>query len=102
MPGAGLPIVLLGDRQTVGGYSKIATVASVDLPRFGRLKPGQTVPRPIDVAEAETLRREQEARLARAISGFQTARPPGGIDLVKLYEENLIDGVVGNSSNKST
>jgi biotin-dependent carboxylase-like uncharacterized protein len=95
VPGAGLPIVLLGDRQTVGGYSKIATVASVDLPRFGRLMPGQTVHfAAIDVAEAETLRREQEARLARAISGFQTARPPGGIDLVKLYEENLIDGVV--------
>jgi biotin-dependent carboxylase-like uncharacterized protein len=95
VPGAGLPIVLLGDRQTVGGYSKIATVASVDLPRFGRLLPGQTVRfAAIDVAEAETLRREQETRLARAIAGFQTARPPGGIDLVKLYEENLIDGVV--------
>jgi allophanate hydrolase len=95
VPGVGLPIVLLGDRQTVGGYSKIATVASVDLPRFGRLLPGQTVRfAAIDVADAEVLRREQEARLARAISGFQTARPPGGIDLVKLYEENLIDGVV--------
>ena len=95
VPGAGLPIVLLGDRQTVGGYSKIATVASVDLPRFGRLLPGQTVRfTAIDVAEAEAIRREQETRLARAISGFQTARPPGGIDLVKLYEENLIDGVV--------
>jgi biotin-dependent carboxylase-like uncharacterized protein len=95
VPGAGLPIVLLGDRQTVGGYSKIATVASVDLPRFGRLLPGQTVRfQPITVAEAETLRREQEQRLKNAIAGFQTARPPGGIDLVKLYEENLIDGVV--------
>lgn len=95
VPGAGLPIVLLGDRQTVGGYSKIATVASVDLPRLGRLLPGQTVRfTAIDVADAEGLRREQETRLARAISGFQTARPPGGIDLVKLYEENLIDGVV--------
>ena len=95
VPAAGLPIVLLGDRQTVGGYSKIATVASVDLPRFGRLLPGQTVRfEAISVEEAEKLRREQEARLKSAIAGFQTARPPGGIDLVKLYEENLIDGVV--------
>jgi allophanate hydrolase len=95
VPAAGLPIVLLGDRQTVGGYSKIATVASVDLPRFGRLLPGQTVRfAAIEVAEAEALRRDQESRLARTIAAFRTARPPGGIDLAKLYEENLIDGVV--------
>ena len=95
VPGAGLPIVLLGDRQTVGGYSKIATVASVDLPRLGRLLPGRTVRfAAITVEEAEKLRREQEARLQRAIAGFQVARPAGGIDLTRLYEENLIDGIV--------
>jgi biotin-dependent carboxylase-like uncharacterized protein len=95
VPGAGLPIVLLGDRQTVGGYSKIATVASVDLPRLGRLLPGMSVRfRAISVEEAEGLRRDQELRLKNAIAAFQTARPPGGIDLARLYEENLIDGVV--------
>jgi len=95
VPGAGLPIVLLGDRQTVGGYSKIATVASVDLPRLGRLLPGRVVRfTPVTVEEAERLRREQEARLARAIADLPVARPPGGIDLERLYAENLIDGVV--------
>jgi biotin-dependent carboxylase-like uncharacterized protein len=95
VPGAGLPIVLLADRQTVGGYPKIATVASVDLPRLGRLLPGQTVRfTPVSVEEAEKLRRDQEARIVRAIADFKPARPPGGIDLVRLYEENLIDGVV--------
>jgi biotin-dependent carboxylase-like uncharacterized protein len=95
VPGAGLPIVLLADRQTVGGYSKIATVASVDLPRLGRLLPGRTVRfAAIAVDEAEALRREQEARLARAIASLQVARPAGGIDLARLYEENLIDGIV--------
>ena len=29
------PIVLMADRQTTGGYPKIATVASADLPRLG-------------------------------------------------------------------
>ena len=95
VPGAGLPIVLLADRQTVGGYPKIATVASADLPRLGRLLPGQVVRfQPVTVAEAEALRRDQEARIERAIGRFQVARPPGGIDLGRLYEENLIDGVV--------
>ncbi|WP_422002890.1 biotin-dependent carboxyltransferase family protein [Reyranella sp.] len=95
VPGAGLPIVLLADRQTVGGYPKIATVASVDLPRLGRLLPGNAVTfTSVTVEEAEALRRDQEARLARAIAELQTARPPGGIDLVRLYEENLIDGIV--------
>jgi biotin-dependent carboxylase-like uncharacterized protein len=95
VPGAGLPIVLLGDRQTVGGYSKIATVASVDLPRLGRLLPGMTVRfAAVTVEEAEKLRRDQEQRLQRCISTFEVARPPGGIDLARLYEENLIDGVV--------
>lgn len=95
VPGAGLPIVLLGDRQTVGGYSKIATVASVDLPRLGRLLPGRTVRfAAIGVEDAEKLRRDQEARLQRAIASFQIARPAGGIDLARLYEENLIDGIV--------
>jgi biotin-dependent carboxylase-like uncharacterized protein len=95
VPGAGLPIVLLADRQTVGGYPKIATVASVDLPRLGRLLPGQTVRfAPVAVGEAEMMRRDQETRIDRAIADFKVARPPGGIDLVRLYEENLIDGVV--------
>jgi biotin-dependent carboxylase-like uncharacterized protein len=95
VPGAGLPIVLLSDRQTVGGYPKIATVASADLPRLGRLLPGQTVRfTAVTVEQAEALRRDQEKRLQRAIAAFETARPAGGIDLARLYEENLIDGIV--------
>jgi allophanate hydrolase len=52
---------------------------------------------PVTVEQAEALRREQEARLQRAIADFKVARPPGGIDLARLYEENLIDGVVYQS-----
>jgi biotin-dependent carboxylase-like uncharacterized protein len=95
VPAAGLPIALLADRQTVGGYSKIATVASADLPRTCRLLPGMRVRfAAITVAEAESLRRDQERRMAAAIAGLKPARPEGGIDLKALYEENLIDGVV--------
>jgi biotin-dependent carboxylase-like uncharacterized protein len=43
VPGDGRPIVLLADRPTTGGYAKIATVASVDLPRAAQLLPGSQV-----------------------------------------------------------
>ncbi|MBM3645289.1 MAG: biotin-dependent carboxyltransferase [Alphaproteobacteria bacterium] len=95
VPGAGQPIVMLADRQTVGGYPKIATVASVDLPRLGRALPGAEFRfSAVSVEEAETLRAEQEGRIARAIAGLVVARPPGGIDTARLYDSNLIDGVV--------
>ncbi len=78
VPAAGLPIVLLGDRQTVGGYSKIATVASVDLPRFGRLLPGQdrALRSRNRRGSRETPSRSGSAPAARR-RGFQD-RPPGG------------------------
>ena len=40
VPGNKQPIALLADRQTSGGYPKIATIQSCDLPRLGRLGPG--------------------------------------------------------------
>jgi antagonist of KipI len=40
VPPGGKPIVLMADRQTVGGYPKIAEVASADLHLLAQLKPG--------------------------------------------------------------
>ena len=42
IPGDGQPIIILGETIT-GGYRKIATVISADLPMLGQLKPGDTV-----------------------------------------------------------
>jgi allophanate hydrolase len=64
VPGSGQPIVLLADRGTTGGYPKVLTVASADLPRLARLRPGATLRlQAVDVAAAERLRREREATL---------------------------------------
>lgn len=41
--GAGLPIVLMADRQTTGGYAKIATVVSEDLPLLAQAAPDTIV-----------------------------------------------------------
>ena len=38
IPPDGLPIVLMADHQTTGGYPRIATVISADLPLVGQLK----------------------------------------------------------------
>ena len=53
VPGEGQPIVLLADRQTTGGYTKIATVISVDIGRIAQTKPGQRIRfRRVTLAEA--------------------------------------------------
>ena len=76
VPGDGQPIVLLVDRQSTGGYTKIATVGSFDIGRIGQVKPGQRVRfRAVDVAEAHRLRRSWEAALAGALGGSVAAAP---------------------------
>ncbi len=68
VPGSGQPIVLLADCQTSGGYPKIATVATADLPRVGRLAPGAHLRfERIGVAEAEDLARASEAEVRRLV-----------------------------------
>jgi antagonist of KipI len=43
VPKSGQPILLMADRQTTGGYPKIATVISADLPIAGQLAPGDWI-----------------------------------------------------------
>jgi antagonist of KipI len=64
--GDGLPMVLVADRGTTGGYTKLATVISADLPRLAQALPGDRVSfREIALAEAHRAVREQEAILYR-------------------------------------
>ena len=42
IPGDGKPIIILGETVT-GGYRKIATVISADLPYLGQIKPGDEI-----------------------------------------------------------
>lgn len=56
VPAHGKPIILLADRQTTGGYAKIATVASVDLPKLVQSKTDTKVRfKAITVQEAQQL-----------------------------------------------
>jgi biotin-dependent carboxylase-like uncharacterized protein len=59
--GDGMPLVLLADRGTTGGYAKIATVISVDLPRLAQAKAGDRVFfDAVTVEEAQEASRRQE------------------------------------------
>jgi biotin-dependent carboxylase-like uncharacterized protein len=93
VPGNGLPIVLLADRQTTGGYPKIATVISADMPALGRLMPGAKVAfKTVDIAAAEAAHRQHRADLdaiADSIVGVRAA-----IDAAKLLESNLVSGMI--------
>lgn len=64
VPGDGLPIILLADRQTTGGYVKIATVITVDLPGLAQAQPGEKVRfSQITEEEACQLLREYEQHI---------------------------------------
>ncbi|NMG50366.1 5-oxoprolinase/urea amidolyase family protein [Azoarcus communis] len=94
VPGNGQPIVLLADAQTAGGYPKIATVISADLPRLAACRPGQI----LRFARVAAFEAEESARRAEAETRalIDAIRPllPDGIDLDTLYSVNLVGGVV--------
>lgn len=95
VPGNGLPIILLADRQTTGGYPKIATVVSADLPALGRKRPMSTVRfEAVSVDEAQALRRQQAHTMARLPAQLSAAPAAVRIDLDLLYSRNLVSGVV--------
>lgn len=60
LPPEGQPIALLADRQTTGGYPRIAHVITVDLPLLAQVKPGDSF-----TFEEVSLERAQELYLAR-------------------------------------
>jgi biotin-dependent carboxylase-like uncharacterized protein len=72
VPGSGRPIVLMVDNQTTGGYPKIATVISADVPLVARRRPGRAIRfAAVAVEEAESLRRAQEALLEAEIRAIR-------------------------------
>ncbi len=95
VPGNGMPIVLLADGQTAGGYPKIATVASADLARLASAMVGAVVRfEAISVAQAEGLAREHEAGIQRLLAAIEPLVQAEGIDLQALYANNLISAMI--------
>ncbi|KGJ89945.1 biotin-dependent carboxyltransferase family protein [Colwellia psychrerythraea] len=56
LPADGQPIILLNDRQTIGGYPKIGAVISQDCAKLSQLRQGDSVRfEPISMSQADNL-----------------------------------------------
>lgn len=69
IPPNGLPIIMLNDHQTIGGYPKAGTILSSDLWKLAQLPPGSPVCfKPVSVIKAQNLRR-------RVLKEFESTLP---------------------------
>ncbi|NMP37695.1 MAG: biotin-dependent carboxyltransferase family protein [Clostridiales bacterium] len=56
IPASGKPIIMMADRQTTGGYAKIATVISADIPSLAQKKPGDSIRfKAVDIKQAQKI-----------------------------------------------
>ena len=69
IPADGNPIIMLSDHGTIGGYPKIAVVASVDYDRLVQISPGSKIKfKEINLSDAETLFKLYEMETQNLIS----------------------------------
>lgn len=79
VPSDGQPIIMLADRQTTGGYAKIGTIASVDIPKLIQRPAGSRIRfTPISVQEAQALFRK-EAKYYRGLVKMVRRPSAGGL-----------------------
>ncbi|MBN8510207.1 MAG: biotin-dependent carboxyltransferase family protein, partial [Burkholderiales bacterium] len=101
VPGNGQPIVLLADAQTVGGYTKIATVIRADLPRLAHARPGSELRfAAVTRARAFAALHEQAQALERWLQTVVPYRLPGSLDPEALREGNLVSGIIDAASGR--
>lgn len=64
IPASGTPIIMMADRQTTGGYAKIATVISSDLNKIAQAKAGTRINfEAVSLKEAVALKRHEARKL---------------------------------------
>lgn len=67
IPADGKPIILLADRQTTGGYTKIATVVTPDVCKLAQMAPGaKLVFQQVSIEEAGKIYKEYRTRIEKA------------------------------------
>ena len=95
VPASGQPIVLLADSQTVGGYPKIATVITADLPKLAHARAGTQLRfQPVSLTQAKEAWADTQAQWQQWWTTRQPYLPAGYIDEQALYDHNLVSGVL--------
>jgi biotin-dependent carboxylase-like uncharacterized protein len=97
VPGNGRPIILLADRQTTGGYPKIATVIEPDLWKIGQARPGAELRFiALSVEEAEAAAADHRRLIADLLGRIAPVRyETSQHSSERLLSVNLISGVYG-------
>lgn len=76
VPNSGQPIVMLSDRQTTGGYTKIANIISVDISKLVQCKYPQKVTfKQVSVEEAQRIYEMERERIKLLNERFVRKRP---------------------------
>lgn len=71
VPGNGKPMIMLSDKQTTGGYTRIANVITTDIPKLGQLKAGDKIRfYEVDLTDAQGLLKEKEDEIDNLIKLF--------------------------------
>jgi antagonist of KipI len=71
VPADGVPIALMADHQTTGGYPRISEIASADVPRLAQIAPGGTVHfARCGLDMAAELRKDTANRLTQILRGI--------------------------------
>ncbi|MCI8454612.1 MAG: biotin-dependent carboxyltransferase family protein [Lachnospiraceae bacterium] len=79
VPSHGNPIVMMADHQTTGGYTKIANVISVDLPKLAQCMPGIRIRfKKVGIEEAQTLYCEWRTEVLALSKRFAAKAEPAG------------------------
>ncbi|MFN3577737.1 MAG: biotin-dependent carboxyltransferase family protein [Tabrizicola sp.] len=91
VPGDGLPRLLMADRQSTGGYPKIACVIQADLPRLAQVRAGD--PLRLALTDRAGAARARADLRARADAWLRAAHQPR-LSSGYLLATNLVSGVV--------
>ena len=86
VPGSGKPIIMMAERQSTGGYTKIANVISVDIPKLSQCKVGAKLYfQLVTLEQAHKLYRQQHDEMQKWKKRFGRGKY---LEVWKVIEED--------------